>query len=210
MQLSQSGARFAPTPLPDTWQPDADHYDNEKINGLTLPRKIRSFAFTKLKDIEHCDPLALPLSALVYQGTSNFSLRKLAHGREFYVIPTFDIATTVFISDFLKYVRAKGLDLNKLSSQKALADEKTLDKSQCCDYLASELANVLQSWELPVQPDPAAQHQIHQLQSQIAALQQQLSQHSGSPGRAHQQNTGGSAGPSDGNTSKNILLEHSA
>ena len=46
------------------WQEDKDHYDNEKINGLTFPRTIRQSAFTQKLDIEGCDPLALPLAAL--------------------------------------------------------------------------------------------------------------------------------------------------
>eukprot|EP00435_Cladocopium_sp_Y103_P050657 s290_g15.t1 len=39
-----------------------------------------------------CDPLALPVAALLYQQADNFWLRKLAHGRELYLIPTGDIA----------------------------------------------------------------------------------------------------------------------
>ena len=49
------------------WQEDKDHYDNQKINGLTFPRTIRQSAFTQKLDIEGCDPLALPLAALIYQ-----------------------------------------------------------------------------------------------------------------------------------------------
>ena len=34
------------------WQEDKDHYDNQKINGLTFPRSIRQSAFTQKLDIE--------------------------------------------------------------------------------------------------------------------------------------------------------------
>ena len=64
------------------WQEDGDHYDNQKINGLTLPRSIRQSAFTQKLDIEGCDPLSLPLAALMTQQANNHWLRKLAHGRE--------------------------------------------------------------------------------------------------------------------------------
>ena len=40
--------------LNTSWQPDKDHYDNQKINGLTLPRSIRPSAFTQKLDIEMC------------------------------------------------------------------------------------------------------------------------------------------------------------
>jgi len=60
------------------WQEDKDHYDNQKINGLTFPRSIRQSAFTQKLDIEGCDPLKLPVAALLYQQANNFWLRKLA------------------------------------------------------------------------------------------------------------------------------------
>ena len=63
--------------LNENWQGDNDHYDNQKINGLTFPRTIRSSAFTQKLDIEECDPLALPFSALLYQQANNHWLRKL-------------------------------------------------------------------------------------------------------------------------------------
>ena len=69
------------------WQEDRDHYDNQKVNGLTLPRSIRQSAFTQKLDIEGCDPLALPVAALLYQQAKNHWLRKLAYGREVYLIP---------------------------------------------------------------------------------------------------------------------------
>ena len=78
------------------WQEDQDHYDNQKVNGVTLPRSIRQLAFTQKLDIEGCDPLSLPVAALLYQQANNHWLRKLAHGRELYLIPTGDIAAVVF------------------------------------------------------------------------------------------------------------------
>ena len=68
------------------WQEDQDHYDNQKVNGVTLPRSIRQLAFTQKLDIEGCDPLSLPVAALLYQQANNHWLRKLAHGRELYLI----------------------------------------------------------------------------------------------------------------------------
>ena len=49
------------------WQEDKDHFDNQKINGLTFPRTIRQSAFSQKLDIEGRDPLKLPVAALLYQ-----------------------------------------------------------------------------------------------------------------------------------------------
>ena len=92
------------------WQDDKDHYDNQKINGLTFPQSIRQSTFTQKLDIEGCNPLQLPVAALLYQQANNFWLRKLAHGRELYLIPTGDIAAVVFMTELLTQLRNKGVD----------------------------------------------------------------------------------------------------
>ena len=111
------------------WQEDKDHYDTQKINGLTFPRCIRQSAFTQKLDIEGCDPLKLPVAALLYQQANNFWLRKLAHGREPYLTPTGDIAAVVFMTELLTQLRNKGVDMDKVSSCKARQDGKLLDKT---------------------------------------------------------------------------------
>jgi hypothetical protein len=63
------------------WQEDRDHYDNQKINGLTLPRSIRQSAFTQKLDIEGCDPLSLPVAALKYVSAGQQSLALEAGSR---------------------------------------------------------------------------------------------------------------------------------
>eukprot|EP00435_Cladocopium_sp_Y103_P027403 s4608_g6.t1 len=62
-----------------------------------------------------CDPLALPVAALLYQQADNFWLRKLAHGRELYLIPTGDIAAVVFGTELLSQLRNSGIDLDRVS-----------------------------------------------------------------------------------------------
>ena len=59
-----------------------------RSTGLTFPRSIRQSAFTQKLDIEGCDPLQLPVAALLYQQANNFWLRKLAHGCELYLLET--------------------------------------------------------------------------------------------------------------------------
>ena len=51
--------------LSDHWQANRDHYDNQKINGLTFPRVICSSVFTQKLDVEGCDALTLPVVALL-------------------------------------------------------------------------------------------------------------------------------------------------
>ena len=121
------------------WQEDKDHFDNQKINGLTFPRTIRQSAFSQKLDIEGCDPLKLPVAALLYQQANNFWLRKLAHGRELYLIPTGDIAAVVFTTELLTQLRNKGVDIDKVCSSKARQDGKLLDKTQNTKYAAQQV-----------------------------------------------------------------------
>ena len=150
------------------WQEDKDHYDNQKINGLTFPRSIRQSAFTQKLDIEGCDPLKLPVAALLYQQANNFWLRKLAHGRELYLIPTGDIAAVVFIRQ----------------------DGKLLDKTNNTKYAAQQIADLIHSWVPTRTADPDTQHELTQRRSQLAQLRQQLGDDTGEPP------TPGNTGPS--------------
>ena len=172
------------------WQEDKDHYDNQKINGLTFPRSIRQSAFTQKLDIEGCDPLKLPVAALLYQQANNFWLRKLAHGRELYLIPTGDIAAVVFMTELLTQLRNKGVDLDKVSSSKARQDGKLLDKTNNTKYAAQQIADLIHSWVPTRTADPDTQHELTQLRSQLAQLRQQLGDNTGEP------STLGNAGPS--------------
>ena len=172
------------------WQEDKDHYDNQKINGSTFPRSIRQSAFTQKLDIEGCDPLKLPVAALLYQQANNFWLRKLAHGRELYLIPTGDIAAVVFMTELLTQLRNKGVDLDKVSSCKARQDGKLLDKTNHTKYAAQHIADLIHSWVPTRTADPDTQHELTQLRSQLAQLRQQLGETSGEP------STPGTTGPS--------------
>ena len=172
------------------WQEDKDHYDNQKINGLTFPRSIRQSAFTQKLDIEGCDPLKLPVAALLYQQANNFWLRKLAHGRELYLIPTGDIAAVVFMTELLTQLRNKGVDLDKVSSSRARQDGKLLDKTNNTKYAAQQVADLIHSWVPTRTADPDTQHELTQLRSQLAQLRQQLGEDTGEP------STPGNTGPS--------------
>eukprot|EP00435_Cladocopium_sp_Y103_P008513 s1361_g2.t1 len=139
------------------WQPDATHHDCHKVNGLTFPRTIRSSAFTNKLDIEGCDPVALPVAALLYQQADNFWLRKLAHGRELYLIPTGDIAAVVFGSELFTQLRNRGIDLDRVSHCRARQDGQVLDKINNTKYAANVVAEYIQQW-LPMKAtDPSSQ-----------------------------------------------------
>ena len=156
------------------WQEDKDHYDNQKINGLTFPRTIRQSAYSQKLDIEGCDPLQLPVAALLYQQANNFWLRKLAHGRELFLIPTGDIAAVVFTTELLTQLRNKGVDIDRVSSSKATQDGKLLDKTQNTKYAAQQVADIIHSWVPTRSADPDTQQELTQLRSQLAQLRQQL------------------------------------
>ena len=172
------------------WQEDKDHFDNQKINGLTFPRSIRPSAFTQKLNIEGCDPLKLTVAALLYQQANNFWLRKLAHGRELYLIPTGDIVAVVFMTELLTQLRNKGVDLDKVSSSKARQDGKFLDKTNNTKYAAQQIADLIHSWVPIRSADPDTQQELTQLRSQLAQLRQQLGDDSTAP------STPGPTGPS--------------
>ena len=167
--------------LNTSWQPDKDHYDNQKINGLTFPRSIRPSAFTQKLDIEGCDPLSLPVAALLYQQANNHWLRRLAHGTELYLIPTADIAAVVFMTELLQQLKARGVDLDRVSNYRARQDGKVLDKTMNTKYAAQQIAEIIQGW-LPVRAtDPESQQEITQLRHQAAQLRQQIAAPDASP-----------------------------
>ena len=163
------------------WQEDKDHFDNQKINGLTFPRTIRQSAFSQKLDIEGCDPLKLPVAALLYQLANNFWLRKLAHCRELYLIPTGDIAAVVFTTELLTQLRNKGVDIDKVCSSKARQDGKLLDKTQNTKYAAQQVADLIHGWVPTRAADPETQHELTQLRSQLAQLRQQLGDDAATP-----------------------------
>ena len=168
---SSTDARIYGFDLNEHWQSDKDYYDNQKIHGLTLPRTIRSSAFTQKLDIEGCDPLSLPLAALLYQQANNHWLRKLASGRDMYLIPTGDIASVVFMTELLKQFLTRGIDLDRVAMTKARQDGKLMDKTSNTKYIAQVLAQLMQSW-IPVKAtDPDSQHEITQLRQRCPTTQ---------------------------------------
>ena len=154
------------------WQEDRDHYDNQKVNSLTLPRSIRQSAFTQKLDIEGCDPLSLPVAALLYQQANNHWLRKLAHGREVYLIPTGDIAAVVFTTELLMQLRNRGINLDKVSHFRTRQDGKLQDKTANTKYAAQQIAEVIQGWLPARTTDPDSQHEITKLRNELAELRQ--------------------------------------
>ena len=167
--------------LNEQWQQNKDHYDNQKFNGLTLPRSIRQSAFSQKLDIEGCDPLTLPVAALLYQQANNHWLRKLAHGRELFLIPTGDIAALVFATELLSQLRNRGIDLDKASQCRARKDGKLLDKTANTKYAAQMVAEHIQAW-LPIRAaDPESQHEITALRTQLADLRQRLGEDNHEP-----------------------------
>ena len=150
-------ARTPNISLGQHWKQDEEHYDNQKVNGLTLPTTIKASSWTQLKDIEGCDPLTVPLSKLRYQSSEKFCLRKLATGREVYVATMGEVSQVVFVSEMLSQIRNRGIDLDRLAQHKALQDGHSLEKREAIQYINKLL-------------DTGSQHEIAELQAKIAAL----------------------------------------
>ena len=106
-------------------------------------------------------------AALMYQQSNNFWPRKLAHGREVYLIPTGDIAAAVFTTELLTQLRSRGIDLEHVSHCRARQDGKLLDKTAKTKYTAQQIADVIHSWWPARTTDPDSQHEINQLRNQL-------------------------------------------
>ena len=113
----------------------------------------------------------MPLSKLLYQGSENFWLRKLATGREVYVATMGEVNQVVFVSEILSQIRSRGLDLDRLAQHKALQDDHTLEKKEAIQYITKLLVDQMQRWGPTTQPDTGSQHKIAELQAKIAALE---------------------------------------
>ena len=97
------------------WKPDVDFHDTGKANGIDFPSTVRSSKFSQFKDIEGMDPLQIPLWKFLYQGLNNTWLRRIAHGRDVYILPFDNIGTTVFIAELVQQLRSRNLDLDRLA-----------------------------------------------------------------------------------------------
>ena len=110
----------------------------------------------------------------MYQQANNHWIRKLASGREIYVIPTGDIAAVVFMTELLKQFQSRGLDVDRIAMTKARQDGKLTDKNNNTKHIAQVVAQFMQSW-IPVKAtDPDSQHEITQLRQQVAELRQRV------------------------------------
>ena len=172
-------ARAYDLKINSNWTPDADHYDSTKQNGLELFRTIRASQFSSQLGIEGCDPLALPLSAMLYATTDHQSLRRLSHGRELYIIPTTDIASCIFMTKLNQELKRRGVDLDR-ASQTYCRDQlqQTLDRTTATQKAAEAIAQTIQKWIPLGTPDPQAHARIAELTNQLAAAQAELQRHS--------------------------------
>jgi hypothetical protein len=127
------------------------YHDSNKVNGLDFPARIRQSKFASFKDIEGMDPLQVRLWKFRYQGLHNTWLRRIAYGRETFVLPFDNIGTTVFIADLVAQLRTRTLDLDKLAAYKSRASGHNVTQKEAIQYMAKEVAQLMQSW-LPTQP----------------------------------------------------------
>ena len=83
---------------------------------------------------------------LLYQQANNHQLRKLASGREMYLIPTGDIASVVFMMELLNQFRNRGIDLDRVAMARSRQDRKMMDKTSNTKYIAQVIAQHMQAW----------------------------------------------------------------
>ena len=163
-------------PPVERWKPDVDFHDSNKVNGLDFPSKIRQSRFSSYKDIEGMDPLQVSLWKFLYQGLHNTWLRRIAYGRETFVLPFDNIGTTVFIAELVSQLRTRNVDLDKLATFKSRSAGQFVNQKEATQNMAKEVAQLLQSW-LPAQPsaDNASQQRILELEAELAKMESDTS-----------------------------------
>ena len=92
------------------------------------------------------DPLQVPLWKFLYQGIHNTWLRRIAYGRETFVIPFDNIGTTVFIAELVAQLRSRNVDLDKLATYKSRSAGQFVNQKEATQNMAKEIAQLLQSW----------------------------------------------------------------
>ena len=142
---SRQGYTCRPCEIPpvDAWKPDVDYHDSNKVNGLDFPARIRQSKFASFKDIEGMDPLQVPLWKFLYQGLQNTWLRRIAYGRETFVLPFDNISTTVFIAELVSQLRARNIDLDKLAAYKSRSSGHHVTQKEATQFMAKEVAQLM-------------------------------------------------------------------
>ena len=166
-----------------SWQPNEDFYDQTKVGGLELSRTIRPSQFASSYNIEGCDPLLIPLCSLLYAGVNNHALRRIAAGRETYIVPTSDLPTCVFFTNLNRELKQRNVDIDRAAQTFCRTKGEVLDRSDACKRAAQEIASIIQQW-IPIgTPDVTAQQTISDLQARLAAAEAQLAGGPTSPTR---------------------------
>ena len=122
------------------------------------------------------DPLQVPLWKFLCQGLHNTWLRRIAYGRETFVLPFDNIGTTVFIAELVAQLRTRNVDLDKLAAFKSRAAGQFVNL-EATQHMAKEVAQLMQSW-LPSQPaaDNASQQRILELEAELAKVKSENTQ----------------------------------
>ena len=94
--------------------------------GWISPPESAKADFSSYKDIEGMDPLQVPLWKFLYQGLHNTWLRRVAYGRESFVLPFDNIGTTVFVAELVSQLRTRNVDLDKLATFRSPFTESIL------------------------------------------------------------------------------------
>ena len=164
------------TPPMPHWKPDVDFHDTGKANGIDFPATVRSSKFSQYKEIEGMDPLQISLWKFLYQGLNNTWLRRIAHGRDVFILPFDNIGTTVFIAELSQQLKARNLDLDRLAAYRSRQNGVHFQQKEATQFMAKEVAQLMQSWlPSPTAPDPTSQQRILDLEAQLAALKGQQS-----------------------------------
>ena len=98
-------------------------------------------------------------------------IRKLAHGREVYVVPLDTIGMTVFVAELSHHLKSRNIDIDRLSAYRSRQAGTNLPTKEATQALARDLAQHLQSLLPSYQtPDTSSQQRVLELEAEIAKM----------------------------------------
>ena len=103
------------------------------------------------------DPLQAPLWKFLYQGLNNNWLRRIAYGRDVFVVPFDNIGRTVFVAELVQQLKSRNVGIDRLGGYRTRQQGTNLQQKEATQQIAAA-------------PDPSSQQRILDLETEIAKL----------------------------------------
>ena len=90
------------------------------------------------------DRLQVPLWKFLYQGLTNNWLRRIAYGRDVFILPSDNIGTAVFVAELVPQLKPCNVDIDRLAGYRSRQQGTNLQRKEATQQMAWELAQHMQ------------------------------------------------------------------